>query len=482
MCRIRLLAPALLTIPLVLLSLSSPAAENDPLDQALASMEDVLARLDSRDAPSAAALRQADMQLQIADRARALTHREAIAEARANAGSSDEASAEATGEAKNLDTAKAEDPRKLIDQLLDRSGLREGDNGPDHGQAFISRGQAVVTRQPGQRGYASARIIAYHQAELQARAAIARHLGSSISSERMLRLQDNDGDMDAILRSQDIDPDSLDAEARVQTVENLVRRRTGVQAAAALSGCTVFALAEGPGPGGAQEIHVALLWSPNLARLARFLQHGDPADLAQPLSPRPPLMEQLPRDEASLLRSMGVQPMIDEQGQRVLLAFGQAAIEPHSNPTVAGMRANQAYERAQLEASALLKEFVYEDTSSEAQQELWSLVETLSDAEGNEETVSQLMTSFRQEIRSGSEALELEGLRPLHRWRGRIDGHEVAGVVVMWSAAEQQRSRELRQEMSGEGLDAGKQKPHDNTPTRAGDGSGHGRVPEADSW
>ncbi|TVR43145.1 MAG: hypothetical protein EA402_10130 [Planctomycetota bacterium] len=446
------------------------ATETDPLEAALAQMEDALTRLDAR----AARLSPRDTQEAQAQLRSAASNRQRSQELQ-NA-----ANAQPTAAAAEAPPA----PAAILERLLQEAGLREGANGAERGHAYVATGSAVVTVPPGQRGHIGARLLAYHQAELLARAAIARSLESTVSSERVSQLSASFGDWDGLLRAEGLNPDDVDDGQRLTTLENAVRRRTSQEASAAISGAITFGLAEGPGPDGGHEIHVALLWSPALAALARqFLGQGDSA---QPLPAGMPLASQVPQDTHLLARTMGVQPVIDEHGQRVLLAFGQAPIEAHSNPTVASMRASQAGERAQLEAYALLKEFLHTHTDAQAQQELESLIRSSANRDdGEEEQFTSTLEAFRNSVRAAASEQQLEGVTTLKRWRGEIGGSQLSGVVLAWSPAGQAASRELRQRLSGEAADAPAEAPSPEAgdKARASDGEpGHGRTPGVGTW
>lgn len=463
-------SPALALFAALLIGLSLPYATSaeDPLDLALANMEDVLAKLDQQQAAGsnrpAEEDAQAQQQLQLA--------------AQAQRSSQDPE----TVDEGTVTTTAGEAPAAILARVLNEAGLSEGPNGAERGDAYVAIGSAVVAQEVGKPGYAQARILAYHQAELLARSAMARSLASTVSSERMSELTATDATWDALLRQEGLDPAAVEPDQRVATIEQVVQRRTAQQAAAALSGCITFAVAEGPGPSGAQELHVALLWSPALAQLANdLLQHQEPREA---LPAGPPVAEQIPQDLPTLLRTMGVQPLVDEHGQRVLVAFAQAPIEAHSNPTIQAMRANHATERAQLEAAALLKEFLHTHTDASASSEMESLLRVLSDAEGNDHQQVDHIERFRQRITQAASSQTLNGLRPLSRWRGRINGAEVAGVVMLWSSASQALSKDLQRQLDGEAPQETPDAEADEATEglESDSGSGHGRVPGAGSW
>jgi hypothetical protein len=376
----------------------------------------------------------------------------------------------------NLVTTAGGDPMMQVQDIISGLGLAGGVQQKGPVTVIVATAAVQVQGTPGGPTWSAARVNAYNIAEIQARAEIARSLSEEVLSGRDVDVMSRCGAIeDPTLppRSRDeiakaaaaLDETGLDAQLAKLGVP--AQRRTGIsteqkrvvmaeayasyiqsRAATALSGCATLAVCEGPAVGN-QMLSVAIVWSSNMARLAGFFyRHGGE------LPPRPPkvgarLTEQVPRDPLRLSRTFGVQRLVDETGEIVLVAYGQAPLDR----VPAAMRAtalSAAYGKARMEASSMMKAFVFESTSVNASlksAQLAAVVEGV--ASGAQTTSVQQASNYNQSIRSGGDTLNLQGVSTLYQWSGRIDGSDVAGVVLQWSPRSLRQAAEAAAQTGG---------------------------------
>jgi len=353
------------------------------------------------------------------------------------------------------------DPEQELTSVLEHLGLATGLS-EHHGQVLlITRSAAQVNGAPGSPTWADARVIAFQTAEVQARAELVRVLASEVLAGRALTAIEESGvitdpaepkplssdkiaqkaatadeaTLDAELRKLGVPPEQYQNQPiekkRVvfsQAYEGHVR----ILASRAMSGIATLAVTEGPSAGN-QRICVAVVWSEQLAKLSTlFSTYGS---LLPPRSDAvgKALKDQIPTDANRLARCFGVQRCVDPSGETMLVAYGQAGLAN----VPAAMRGNaltNAYDKAGLEARAMLKAFIFEQTSTEAQRDLAQLAAVVQGEKTGTQTVDiQQVQRYRSTIRSGGDKVELVGVSEIRRWNATIDGSPAAGVVLWWS-------------------------------------------------
>jgi hypothetical protein len=245
--------------------------------------------------------------------------------------------------------------------------------------------------------------------------------------------------LEAELRKLGVPPEQyakLDPEAKRVLYRQAYEESIRTRATAALSGCATLAVCEGTWEGN-PTIAVAVVWSQNLARLAAIANR-----VGGQLPPKGPaagkrLIEQIPSDPRRLVRLFGVQRCVDESGEVALVAYGQAALGRVA-PEMRAAALAAAFDKAELEATAALKDFVFIETDREAQRAFSQIAQaTAGEKSGALASSTQQQESFSLSVRQRSGELTLSGAGELRRWTARIDGVDVAGVVVGWSPRRQ---------------------------------------------
>ncbi len=397
----------------------------------------------------------------------------------------------------NLITTSGGDPMSEMDQVISSQGLKPGIQDKNGKTLIIATGFSQVQGKPGTVDWAAARIAAYNMAELRARAEIAKQLSVEVLSGRQTALLSNSGEIedptlpaaskeDILKKAQVATPAEVDAQlkklgAKVDPDAPIEKKRlvlgeayesyVRTRCAAAMEGCATLAVTEGPIEGN-QGMVVGIVWSENLAKLSHLFTRA-----AADLPPKPPaigkrLEEQIPTDPMRLLRCFGVQRCVDETGEIILVAYGQGGFVSAS-PAMRATALQAAWGTAGNNALAALKSFVYEKTTSNEDQEMAQLAaEVENTTTKKSEATVQRAEKYLAHIKSGGGSLNITGQATFKRWSGKVDGSDVAGVVLTWSP----RSMRL-----AKGASAGKSDAAPGNPTGGTGGKGAGTTMDP-SW
>lgn len=342
--------------------------------------------------------------------------------------------------------------------FLSDVGLQEGAN---EGDLFVSSGTATVPFSVEHSGFIEGRVLAYEIAYLRAKVEMIRFLGTTGAREQVVELLETaawergqpiddahplrqgarivkkladltEKQLDAQLRKLDpnYDPRNYeDREGREEAFRLGFQQRIFTTAAAFVAGATPLKVYEGfSASGDDYQILVGLVWSPKLSRLA-----GAVGDNAQPMradETGPRIDEWLPATLEELIPSWGVHRLINERGEQVLVAFGQAA--PRSSSPDRRDRANEmALEVAAMRADGAIRAFVGETLETKRSGDTsMILVEYASAAEG-----AEVDRSFYERIRAATAEVRLKGLATVAEWvvEHPQNGHDVAIAAVSWS-------------------------------------------------
>ena len=413
---------------------------------------------------------------------------------------------EETGAQISADTSA----QSQIQAFLDSKGWTEGENSGKNGPFIVTTGVGTIAAPPNHPSYAASRPRAFAKAMLAAKSNMSRYLSVSISTAVMSKYQEANNnttptpqeEMAAALAA--MPPDSLIGKARAYTgakLDNLLRKegvsvdvqREAAQAAyaaaaekakqlaateefqrsvnststALISGLQAFFTVEGFDPETKQgEIGVVAIWSPVLAETAASLTSASvPAAFKKG---KKSIKEQIPTDTAILLSTFGVQQKIDENGNYVLVSYGQSAARTSNSRAK-----NAAYNKARLDADGQIRSFAGEavvcsDALSEAEQSLdYNLEGQLPDY--NDES------SYNEYQQSVGKNLEINGITTIHRWTAvhPVSGQTVYGVVRMWSPVSGMKARQNKANIESPAKDgaAGRRSVAPVSPVTAQSGS-----------
>ena len=342
--------------------------------------------------------------------------------------------------------------------FLSAVGLHLGANEDD---LFISDGSATVSFPVEHPGFIEARGLAYEIAYIRAKAEMIRFLGTTGSREQVVELLEaaawergqsiddveplrqgariekkladlTEKQLNAAIKNldPDYDPRQYDDRAKKEEAYRLgFQQKILTTAAAFVAGATPLKVYEGLSASRDNyEILVGLIWSPKLSRLAGAV--GDSAVPMRAEEAGPRIDEWLPNTLEELIPSWGVHKLVNERGEQVLVAFGQAA--PRATAPDRRDRANDtALEVAALRAEGSIRAFVGETLESRRTADTsMVVVEYASAAEG-----AEIDREFYERIRAATGKVELKGLTTVGEWVVEHPQNEqrVAIAAVSWS-------------------------------------------------
>ena len=369
----------------------------------------------------------------------------------------------------------------MIENYLKTKGWSEGENKRASGNFFVSVGYGEIQAPLDSRNYIGSRVIAYDKAMLSAKQKMVEYLGLAISTETELSYTEGDlgaaavrdnpseGDFDATtpriavskassmmgkfhklfkakldsaLREEGVDPDAEDKAAAAKAAKKLLaseqyRKMTHSLARAQVTGMQVCCSFESVPAGKKGQIGVVAIWSPKLQAMAESMSNGGrlPSGVAKTR-----IEEQIPADTTTLLSTFGVQQKINENGNLVLVSFGQAAAATQSS-----MAVEAAYEKAKLNALEGLRAFAGETVAVAGDMTQAESFEEFERAADEYEDLS----AYRKKIRAVADKMIVSGVTTVKRWECEhpLAKRKAYGVVLAWSPEQANNARQLRRQM-----------------------------------
>ena len=346
----------------------------------------------------------------------------------------------------------------------------------DGSKIFIAIGSAEIKAPRSDRNYAASRVIAFDTAMLAAKKSMASFLATEIRTQLERSYEEgsfsksdpfSDSDipadestilakvkmlinakLDAALRAEGIDPDKAAKEAlaraaRKQINDDKFIKFTEASALSFISGMQVRKAFECSPANKKGMIGVVTVWSPVLQKMAESMLGLGPVP---PKAPKASIREQINKlDTKTLLTTFGVQQMLDEDGNYVLVSFGQDGALTDS-----GTSANAAYDKAQLNAVANIRQFAGENVHvSEGAMNAENTKE-FEVAVDQYETEYENASSYKQKVTAVADRMSISGISPLKRWKAThpISGKPIYGVICTWSPNSAAMAKELKKQMN----------------------------------
>lgn len=357
--------------------------------------------------------------------------------------------------------------RDLLDKYLKEQGWVEGPNQHNGQTIFVSTGIGVIHAPAASPEIVDARVNAYDIAMLRAKQDMTEHMGQTIETEAVLAYSEgNLRKLDSLGAVNSETPTildkvgmllhaSLDAQLakrsshskmepeeikKVARASEEFQRLTRILGQATINGLQAYKVIEHIPSQGQGQIGVVAIYSPRLARMAFALASGTPVPET---TPRQPLLEQIPADTDVLMSSFGVSQRINENGEFVLVAFGQA--RPATSSTQSRLMAER---RARAQALGALRSFAGESVH---------LVYDLLEAQTVQEYVNMTSSyanesAYRETIQTSADAMQISGVDLLRRWNTKhpATGTDIVGVVLTWSPSQHAQAQSFRQGMRRE--------------------------------
>ena len=394
-----------------------------------------------------------------------------------------------------------QNPLDVAQNWLAGKRLSEGRNQIDGKLLYVSIGKATVNARPSDTGYIDSRYLAFQRAELDAKAKTAIFLGVDLttergSSERTINPQER-SELEAIVKAsptleknattmevmdtiyelfqkakvlagakldQQIRKTGEDVSATQREAEQKLaarqERRTkignlrniseaSIKAAASafadVQGAQTIQVFEGSYHGGYQVV-VVTLWSHNMQRLVQSMQSGRAPMGLSSARAKEEIARQLPVDANELACLTGVRAYINEKGEHVLLAFGQAGVE------VIGGRKDKAFEmadrKARLRAMAAMRTFMGERLAFDVTEDMMEVLALYADEyseQGAEEYKS--ISQFQESIQAFASKQEITGIHSLmtKELTHPFTDKPLVLKIMSWSPASQDMSQQLQE-------------------------------------
>ncbi len=372
-------------------------------------------------------------------------------------------------------TVEEKTVQDMIDEFLNSKGWVAGENVKNGKKFFIATGTGVIQAPRSKpSSYVNSRVNAYNKAMLEAKKNMVEFLGIAIETETQKSYEEGDmtggadgsaaetdpnsiagklkalvhANLDKALKASGVDPADKKAAAEAtkkllaqESYKKVVRSCAQAQVVGLQSICTF----EGVPGSDKGEIGVVAIWSPKLQEMAESMLTGR---AVSKVKAKKPIRDQIASDPGALLSTFGVQQKIDEQGDLVLVSFGQAGGVSESK-----MAAKGAQSKAKQNAMAAIREFAGENVAvasdmlnAESTKEFEDAAEEYQDA-----------SAFKEKINATAARMNIAGISVVKNWRFKhpITGTMVYGTVCAWAPKQAASANMMRQKMA----DAGKAKP-----------------------
>lgn len=358
---------------------------------------------------------------------------------------------------------------EVVNEYLAAKDWTKGNNTKKDGSRFyVAVGFGTILAPLDSRNYADSRVNAYNKAMLDAKEKMANYLGVWIRSETEKALVEPpdsavsasvDGEpsdmgmvskikllanakLDAALRAEGLDPDKADREARERAAKKLLSSETFSKAVSAgsraeITGMQVACSFECVPSGQQGQIAVVAIWSEKLQSMALSISRG--GRLPGGVGKRP-VKEQIPSDKKVLLSTFGVQQKIDENGNLVLVAFGQSGARTDSPSS-----AQAAYNKARLLAMSAIREFAGETVMTDEDMNAAESFEQFENAAPDYKDAS----SYTQRVKAKADEMKISGISTIKEWECKhpLSGRMVYGVVCSWSPESAARAQSMKRAM-----------------------------------
>jgi len=371
-------------------------------------------------------------------------------------------------------TVEEKTVQDMIDEFLNSKGWVAGENVKGDKKFFIATGTGVIQAPRSKPGsYINSRVNAYNKAMLEAKKNMVEFLGVAIESETQKSYEEGDmnagadkanepdpnsiagklkalvhANLDKALKASGVDPTDKKAAAEAakkllaqESYKKVIRSCAQAQVVGLQSICTF----EGVPGSDKGEIGVVAIWSPKLQEMAESMLTGR---AVSKVKAKKPIRDQIASDPGALLSTFGVQQKIDEQGDLILVSFGQAG-----GVTESKMASKGAQSKAKQNAMAAIREFAGENVAvasdmlnAESTKEFENAAEEYQDA-----------SAFKEKINATAARMNIAGISVVKNWSYKhpLTGTMVYGTVCAWAPKQAASANMMRQKMA----DAGKAKP-----------------------
>jgi len=314
-----------------------------------------------------------------------------------------------------------QDVVEVMDDFLMNKGLIEGLNKKSNGDVFfVATGYGAVASMPGGKNYIVARNAAFGKAMILTKEAMSEYM--SVEIERAAGYELIEG-----ILPEEVATAVQEAKTNPTLTEDYVEV-VSAATKASLCGLQVYKAFEVMRSGKETQIGVIAIYSKKLAQTAVAMTGGNVN--CGPFPKKKPVREQLPQDSSILLCTFGCQQLVDEDGQPVLVSYGQAP------------DGRAGYKKAKMAAMSQMRAFAGEMAVAKSVYETSSSIEEFADAG----TVYNNDESFQQLVNTTSKSLEMNGIATVKKWRATHPetGQKVAGTVIAWTPDMSKNAKKMK--------------------------------------
>ena len=351
----------------------------------------------------------------------------------------------------------------MMDEYIASKGWSEGPNEKNGKRFFVAKGSGVIQAPRNSQQYIGSRVNAYNKAMLEAKKAMVEYLGVEIASETTRDYAEGSAvnptptegqevagklkqflyaKLNKVLASEGIDPVKDPAAAKkalgAQLSSESYKKMISTMAQAKVLGLQACCTFEGSPSSGKGQIGVVAIWSDKLQQMAASMTTGQQLPS---VGAKAPISEQVSSDPNVLMSTFGVQQKIDENGNLVLVGFGQAGGVSESTMSI-----KAAASKARQNAMAAIREFAGEqvavatDTLS---------AETCEEFESGAENYSN-ESYMKERTKAVAEKMNISGMAPLRNVKAKhpLNGKTVCIVALTWSPKEAAKAKDLKASMA----------------------------------
>lgn len=348
----------------------------------------------------------------------------------------------------------------------DRRGWRLGMHGENPGGGYIGWGEAMIQTDPSDVQYGRARIAAYSTAYINAMGDFARTMSNRIavdtfsssfadeSSLEQLETERTDSLLRALAdRASNLSVAALDKglellgedpaeiprysrSEKVLLAEQLLEREVVRRTSARLRGVRTLATFEDPG-----NIGVLILHHPRLEQMAGRILRGAAAS-RESSSVDSVLAGIDSLSEQELIFQHGLRVIPDDDGNPVLVAFGQSspAVSADDSQRRIRMAVSQSRQVAESQADAAIAEFLDSSIFAESVASMSASEFQMAESVGRSMVLSEgasFYENLNSMIRQTARA-EMTGVTTVRRWQANHPdtGHLYIGHVRLWTPSQ----------------------------------------------
>lgn len=393
-----------------------------------------------------------------------------------------------------------QDVDAMMDEYISSKGWVEGPNEKNGKRFFVAKGSGVIQAPRDSQHYIGSRVNAYNKAMLEAKKAMVEYLGVEIATETTRDYAEGSAvnptptegqevagklkqflyaKLNKVLASEGIDPVKDPAAAKkalgAQLSSESYKKMISTMAQAKVLGLQACCTFEGSPSSGKGQIGVVAIWSDKLQQMAASITTGQQLPS---VGAKTPISAQVSADPKVLMSTFGVQQKIDENGNLVLVGFGQAGGVSESTMSI-----KAAAGKARQNAMAAIREFAGEqvavatDTLS---------AETSEEFESGAEQYSN-ESYMKERAKAVADKMNISGMAPLRNVKVKhpLNGKTVCVVALTWSPKEAAKARDLKNAMAqplvpGSGSPAAK--PKAAQPVSNGPHYGAGQAADDDAF